>query len=75
MTQNIYDNDEFFRAYSRMERSLTGLDGAEICLGVGDRMVAPSTRRRASIFSKHRLPTPARHSSAPMPFLLVAACR
>lgn len=40
MTQNIYDNDEFFRAYSRMERSVTGLDGAEICVGVGDRMVA-----------------------------------
>jgi SAM-dependent methyltransferase len=28
MTQNIYDNDEFFAAYSRLPRSLEGLEGA-----------------------------------------------
>jgi ubiquinone/menaquinone biosynthesis C-methylase UbiE len=28
MTQNIYDNDEFFAGYSRLPRSLQGLDGA-----------------------------------------------
>jgi SAM-dependent methyltransferase len=28
MTQNIYDNDEFFRAYSRLPRSVEGLDAA-----------------------------------------------
>jgi len=28
MTQNIYDNDEFFAGYSRLPRSLKGLEGA-----------------------------------------------
>ena len=28
MTQNIYDNEEFFEAYSRLRRSVEGLDGA-----------------------------------------------
>jgi SAM-dependent methyltransferase len=28
MTQNIYDNDEFFRGYSRLPRSVEGLDAA-----------------------------------------------
>ncbi len=28
MTQNIYDDPGFFAAYGRLERSLTGLDGA-----------------------------------------------
>src|SRR5262249_32051548 len=28
MTQNIYDNDEFFAGYSRLPRSVEGLDGA-----------------------------------------------
>jgi SAM-dependent methyltransferase len=28
MTQNIYDNEEFFRGYSRLPRSVEGLDGA-----------------------------------------------
>ncbi len=28
MTQNIYDNSDFFREYSRMDRSLYGLAGA-----------------------------------------------
>ncbi|HUC47657.1 MAG TPA: class I SAM-dependent methyltransferase, partial [Hyphomicrobiaceae bacterium] len=28
MTQNIYDNDEFFAGYSRLPRSTEGLDGA-----------------------------------------------
>lgn len=28
MTQNIYDNDEFFKEYSQLERSLIGLAGA-----------------------------------------------
>jgi ubiquinone/menaquinone biosynthesis C-methylase UbiE len=28
MTQNIYDNDEFFTGYSRLPRSVHGLDGA-----------------------------------------------
>ena len=28
MTQNIYDNDEFFAGYSRLPRSIEGLDGA-----------------------------------------------
>lgn len=28
MTQNIYDNPDFFREYSRMDRSLRGLEGA-----------------------------------------------
>jgi len=28
MTQNIYDNDEFFQGYSRLLRSTRGLDGA-----------------------------------------------
>jgi ubiquinone/menaquinone biosynthesis C-methylase UbiE len=28
MTQNIYDNEEFFEAFCRLERSITGLDGA-----------------------------------------------
>ncbi len=28
MTQNIYDNDEFFAGYSRLTRSVEGLDGA-----------------------------------------------
>ena len=28
MTQNIYDNDEFFAGYSRLSRSVEGLDGA-----------------------------------------------
>jgi SAM-dependent methyltransferase len=29
MTQNIYDNDEFFAGYARLPRSVAGLDGAE----------------------------------------------
>jgi ubiquinone/menaquinone biosynthesis C-methylase UbiE len=28
MTQNIYDHEEFFQAYSRLRRSVEGLDGA-----------------------------------------------
>jgi SAM-dependent methyltransferase len=28
MTQNIYDNQDFFEGYSRLERSIHGLDGA-----------------------------------------------
>jgi SAM-dependent methyltransferase len=28
MTQNIYDRDDFFRGYSRLGRSIAGLDGA-----------------------------------------------
>src|SRR6204780_2184559 len=28
MTQNIYDNPEFFAGYSRLGRSIDGLDGA-----------------------------------------------
>jgi 2-polyprenyl-3-methyl-5-hydroxy-6-metoxy-1,4-benzoquinol methylase len=28
MAQNIYDNDEFFAGYSRLARSIEGLDGA-----------------------------------------------
>jgi ubiquinone/menaquinone biosynthesis C-methylase UbiE len=28
VTQNIYDNDEFFAGYSRLRRSIEGLDGA-----------------------------------------------
>jgi hypothetical protein len=28
MTQNIYDNDSFFAGYSRLPRSVEGLDGA-----------------------------------------------
>jgi ubiquinone/menaquinone biosynthesis C-methylase UbiE len=28
MTQNIYDNEEFFHGYSRLRRSVEGLDGA-----------------------------------------------
>jgi SAM-dependent methyltransferase len=28
MTQNIYDNEEFFEGYSRLRRSVEGLDGA-----------------------------------------------
>ena len=28
MTQNIYDNDEFFRGYSRLPRSVEGMDAA-----------------------------------------------
>jgi SAM-dependent methyltransferase len=28
MTQNIYDNEEFFAAYSRLRRSVEGLGGA-----------------------------------------------
>lgn len=28
MTQNIYDNDEFFAGYTRLSRSVEGLDGA-----------------------------------------------
>src|SRR5215471_20292227 len=28
MTQNIYDNDEFFASYSRLGRSVEGLEGA-----------------------------------------------
>ena len=28
MTQNIYDDEEFFRGYSRLPRSVKGLDGA-----------------------------------------------
>jgi SAM-dependent methyltransferase len=28
MAQNIYDNDEFFRGYARLPRSVAGLDGA-----------------------------------------------
>ena len=28
MTQNIYDNEEFFAGYSRLPRSVEGLDGA-----------------------------------------------
>ncbi|UUZ91779.1 hypothetical protein LJK87_40755 [Paenibacillus sp. P25] len=28
MTQNIYDNDEFFQGYSQLNRSVHGLDGA-----------------------------------------------
>ena len=28
MTQNIYDNEEFFEGYSRLPRSVAGLDGA-----------------------------------------------
>ena len=28
MTQNIYDNEEFFEGYSRLARSVEGLDGA-----------------------------------------------
>src|SRR5712671_1955205 len=28
MTQNVYDDDEFFAGYSRLARSVEGLDGA-----------------------------------------------
>src|SRR5437588_10554987 len=28
MTQNIYDNDQFFAGYSRLSRSIEGLEGA-----------------------------------------------
>ena len=28
MTQNIYDDEEFFQGYSRLRRSVEGLDGA-----------------------------------------------
>ena len=28
MTQNIYDDEEFFAGYSRLDRSVAGLDGA-----------------------------------------------
>ena len=28
MTQNIYDHEEFFEGYSRLGRSVEGLDGA-----------------------------------------------
>ncbi|HEY2551597.1 MAG TPA: class I SAM-dependent methyltransferase, partial [Streptosporangiaceae bacterium] len=28
MTQNIYDNEKFFSGYSRLPRSVEGLDGA-----------------------------------------------
>ena len=28
MAQNIYDNEEFFEGYSRLSRSVEGLDGA-----------------------------------------------
>ena len=28
MTQNIYDNDDFFAGYSKLGRSVEGLDGA-----------------------------------------------
>ena len=28
MTQNIYDNESFFAVYSRLPRSVEGLDGA-----------------------------------------------
>src|ERR1700720_2181062 len=28
MTQNIYDNEQFFEGYSRLSRSVEGLDGA-----------------------------------------------
>lgn len=28
MTQNIYDNPEFFAGYSRLPRQVSGLDGA-----------------------------------------------
>ncbi len=28
MTQNIYDNEEFFEGYSRLRRSVAGLEGA-----------------------------------------------
>ncbi|HEY8290186.1 MAG TPA: class I SAM-dependent methyltransferase, partial [Acetobacteraceae bacterium] len=28
MTQNIYDNDQFFAGYSQLPRSMEGLDGA-----------------------------------------------
>ena len=28
MTQNIYDNPKFFEGYSRLSRSVEGLDGA-----------------------------------------------
>lgn len=28
MTQNIYDNPAFFAEYSRLRRSIEGLDGA-----------------------------------------------
>ena len=28
MTQNIYDNDEFFAGYGQLPRSVEGLDGA-----------------------------------------------
>ncbi|KKX53693.1 class I SAM-dependent methyltransferase [Brevibacillus borstelensis] len=28
MTQNIYDNEEFFKGYSQLRRSISGLDGA-----------------------------------------------
>ena len=28
MTQNIYDDEEFFAGYSRLRRSVEGLDGA-----------------------------------------------
>ncbi|WP_235440491.1 class I SAM-dependent methyltransferase [Paenibacillus sp. DMB20] len=28
MTQNIYDNDEFFKGYGQLNRSVQGLDGA-----------------------------------------------
>jgi len=47
MTQNIYDNPEFFAGYSRLGRSIDGLDGAAEWPAV--RAMLPSLRDRSVV--------------------------
>ncbi|MGH8010874.1 MAG: class I SAM-dependent methyltransferase [Candidatus Binataceae bacterium] len=47
MARNIYDNEEFFAAYSRLERSLQGLDGAPEWSVL--RAMLPELRRRKAL--------------------------
>jgi hypothetical protein len=69
MTQNIYDNEEFFAGYSRLPRSVEGLDGAPEWFAISHvEEWGPTAEQIAS------RPSLAVERQRP-PFLLVAARR
>ena len=52
MTQNIYDNPEFFEGYGRLPRSVEGLEGAPEWPAL--RVLLPA----GTITRERRIPTP-----------------
>jgi hypothetical protein len=52
MTQNIYDNESFFAVYSRLPRSVEGLDGAPEWPTLRAMLPEVSGRRSASTSQK-----------------------